>query len=395
MKHDEGNLSTLVWDKPSTQRSNGETVPRKRVALTMPTLDELLATDFRPRRHLLFPWLREQESVMLYADTGAGKSMFALSMALAVAGGGEYLGWAPEEKADGTPWRVLYVDGEMHAQDIQERAAMLLDAIPGIDRAAAVESIRFLPRQLQKPGSDFPCITDATGMDFVLRQVEGGKVDLLILDNFTTLGEVEDENAASSFNAIQDFLLRLKTTGVATVLVHHANKAGDNFRGSSKLAATFETIIHLARPEGHQETGGASFRVEWDKVRAGGPKRAVRPVRAKLATVPGKSFEEPERAAWEYETGDLETLEDLRERLKAGEFRSMAEASIHFGVSKQSLTRWGEKGIRLGLWTEDQLRHWIGKGRALRKRGRTEAPIRPEPGGDPWEEPLEGTSDDF
>jgi hypothetical protein len=37
-----------------------------------------------------------------------------------------------------------------------------------------------------------------------------------MLDNFSTLGEVEDENAASSFNAIQQFLLQLKVQGVAT-----------------------------------------------------------------------------------------------------------------------------------------------------------------------------------
>ncbi len=71
----------------------------------------------------------------------------------------------------------------------------------------------------------------------------------MVLDNFSTLGEVEDENAASSFNAIQQFLLQLKVQEVATILVHHTSKAGDNFRGSSKLAATFETIIQLERPQ--------------------------------------------------------------------------------------------------------------------------------------------------
>ncbi|MFD1378909.1 AAA family ATPase [Fodinicurvata halophila] len=67
-------------------------------------------------------------------------------------------------------------------------------------------------------------------MQFYLEHVKTDKPDLVILDNFTTLGEVEDENAASSFNAIQAFLLGLKTCGVATILVHHAGKSGD-FRG--------------------------------------------------------------------------------------------------------------------------------------------------------------------
>ena len=59
--------------------------------LKAPTLQQLLEATFSDRQHLLFPWLREQESCMVYADTGVGKSLFALSAALAVAGGGELL----------------------------------------------------------------------------------------------------------------------------------------------------------------------------------------------------------------------------------------------------------------------------------------------------------------
>jgi hypothetical protein len=83
-------------------------------------------------------------------------------------------------------------------------------------------------------------------MKFVQEVVRQNAFDLVILDNFSTLGEVEDENAASSFNAIQQFLLQLKVQGVATMLIHHAGKSGEDFRGSSKLAATFETIVKLS-----------------------------------------------------------------------------------------------------------------------------------------------------
>lgn len=259
----------------------------------MPTLEELLASAFKHRRHLLQPWLREQESCMVYADTGVGKSMFALSAALAVAGGGEFLGWKPEEKPDGSGWRVLYVDGEMHVTDIQERAKMLLDAVGAIDRAKAAQNLQFLARQHQDPEATFPSITEPAGTKFFLERITGGGLDLVVLDNFSTLGEVEDENAASSFNAIQEFLLQLKVQGVATILVHHAKKnggdnrkggerTGNNFRGSSKLAATFETIIELERIRPQAAYDGAAFRVRWDKVRMGGPQRTVRETVARV-----------------------------------------------------------------------------------------------------------------
>jgi hypothetical protein len=50
------------------------------------------------------------------------------------------------------------------------------------------------------------------------------------------------------------------------MLVHHANKTGEDFRGSSKLAARFETIIKLERIGSTIEHGAAAFRVQWDKV---------------------------------------------------------------------------------------------------------------------------------
>jgi RecA-family ATPase len=126
--------STVVYEHFEAEQRKPT---KKKSKLKMPTLAQLLTSTFKHRRHLLHPWLREQESCMVYADTGVGKSLFALSAALAIAGGGEFLGWSPEKKKDGQGWRVLYVDGEMHITDIQERAKMLLDAVAGIDRDKA------------------------------------------------------------------------------------------------------------------------------------------------------------------------------------------------------------------------------------------------------------------
>src|SRR3974390_350696 len=228
-----------------------EAAPKTKGAyeLKMPRLEQLLAASFKPRQYLLAPWLREQENCMVYAATGVGKSLFALSAALAVAGGGEFLGWRPDAKPNGQGWRVLYVDGEMHIADIQERVRQLRSGMPNLDKAAADKNLSFLARQHQNGGVQFPSITEQAGQEFVLEQLKANRVDLVILDNFSPLGEVEDENAAASFNAIQQFLLQLKVQEVATMLVHHTGKAEDNFRGSSKLAATFETIIQLARPQ--------------------------------------------------------------------------------------------------------------------------------------------------
>jgi len=343
--------------------------------LKIPTLNQLLASTFKDRQHLLFPWLREQESCMVYAASGVGKSMFALSAALAIAGGGSFLGWKPDERKAGNGWRVLFVDGEMHIGDIQERARLLLDAVPGLNREMVGENLCFLARQHQEPLAQFPSITEQEGMTFMGERVLKGPFDLVILDNFSTLGEVEDENAASSFNAIQQFLLNLKVQGVATMLVHHANKTGEDFRGSSKLAATFETIIMLERLKEETEHGAAQFRVRWDKVRSGGPKRKVRDVVAKLITE--EQFNEPDRLLWDYEAEDLERLDEIKERLFNGDFINQKEISDAFGVSKPMARKYIDKGSRVGIWTEDSVSRGFAKGKRRRAAHSTEPPDRP------------------
>jgi hypothetical protein len=79
----------------------------------------------------------------------------------------------PERRVSGEPWRVLYIDGEMHIADIQERARTLLGAVDGVDREQVGNTLRFLARQHQDPGTGFPLITDASGMEFVLERVCG------------------------------------------------------------------------------------------------------------------------------------------------------------------------------------------------------------------------------
>jgi hypothetical protein len=358
--------------------------------LKMPTLEQLLAARFKERKYLLAPWLREQENCMVYAATGVGKSLFAMSAALAVAGCGEFLGWQPEPKANGEGWRVLYVDGEMHIADIQERVRQLRGGMPKLDKTTVDRNLTFLARQHQSGGAQFPSITEQAGQAFVVEQLKANKVDLVILDNFSTLGEVEDENAAASFNAIQQFLLQLKVQEVATMLVHHTGKAEDNFRGSSKLAATFETIIQLERPLAsarrvgtmgwetrpvQMEPGEAKFRVRWDKVRAG----SKSPPRAVVATLVTQqlAFGEDAIGIWEYEAESLAKLDEIAQRLPAGEFATQRDIAAFFDVSPTMAGKYLERGIKLGMWTEETVGRGLALGKRLRTQKKTEAPVRP------------------
>jgi hypothetical protein len=202
----------------------------------------------------------------------------------------------------------------------------------------------------------------------------------VILDNFSTLGEVEDENAASSFNSIQAFLLQLKVQGVATMLVHHSGKpqgtkAPVSFRGSSKLAATFETIIQLERTQKSFETEGseAQFAVRWDKVRAGGPKRQVRMVAARLVNAAVEFG--VERAKWEYESAEAPRLLDMKELLLKNAVKTQREMADYYGVSPTQIAKDRDKGIELGLWTRQWFDMKLSHGKAQRTKGVTMSPV--------------------
>ena len=226
-------------------------------------LGDLLVADFPVREPLLNGLLREGESMMLWAATGVGKTMAALSMALAIAGGGTFLAW----KAS-TPRRVLYVDGEMHLGDLRDRLAVLMTAVDGVDQEAASRNLVILARQAQSADADFPDLATPDGQKAVYDRVRGGRFDLVILDNFSVLASVDDENDASAMTPVLSFLLRLKQAGNAAILVHHSGKGGTDYRGSSKLATTFEVIAGLTAAKGVESRWDSSFDITFGKYRA-------------------------------------------------------------------------------------------------------------------------------
>lgn len=228
------------------------------------TLSELLAMPMTPREFLLTPWFKEGHSALLWAPSGVGKTFLSLTIALAVAGGGEFLGWhSPRSR------KVLVIDGEMHLEDLRDRCAALLNSVEGIDRNAAGKNLTILARQAQHPDAPFPDLAEPEGREEVMRRIASEQYALVILDNFSTLATVEDENAAHAMNPVLQFLWKFKQAGCACILVHHSGKGGDRYRGSSKLETTFEAILGLRKLDDSpfDEPTGARFHMKWDKYR--------------------------------------------------------------------------------------------------------------------------------
>ncbi|GAN78616.1 AAA domain-containing protein [Acidocella aminolytica 101 = DSM 11237] len=307
--------------------------------LRMTTLASLLDREFPPREVLVSPWLRSGESVLLWAPTGVGKTMLVNTLALAVAGGGKVAGWEADK-----PRKVLLVDGEMHIEDLKDRMVLLGDAVEGIDMEAARSNLVILSRQDQGPDTKFPNLADEAGQEGIMGRIRETGAELVILDNFSTLAEVADENEAAAMNPILTFLMRLKQAGVACILVHHSGKSGESYRGSSKLATTFEVIIGLKRLEGHEVDHGAAFEVEWTKYR-GKPNAATRNAEMRLDSGEGAE----QRVKWSVKAAASTVMMNVVEAVQSGRYRTQKALGEALKLSPVEVTRLKDKAIKGGL----------------------------------------------
>lgn len=236
------------------------------------TFHDLEAMEIAQREMILAPVLPAQGIAMIYAERGIGKTHVAMNVAYAVASGGKFLRWqAPK------PRRVLFIDGEMPAAALQERARMIGQSCDKY--IADSQFFRLLPLDLQDLGVSLN-LALPKAQEAVERQLMDA--ELVVLDNISTLVNGGDENDANSWDAMQQWLLKLRRMGKTVLLIHHAGRGG-NARGTSKREDVLDTAIHLKRPEGYELSQGARFEVHLTKAR-GVFGDAARPFEAKLIT---------------------------------------------------------------------------------------------------------------
>jgi putative DNA primase/helicase len=233
--------------------SHAVLLPPPRPPLQAVGFNDFLSLDIPPREMLLGPILPERGLAMLYAPRGVGKSWLSLSIGLAVAGGASLLRWsAPHQR------NVLYVDGEMPLVSLQER----LKAISfGFGGEISNDGFRILAADQIESGINLCDEEGQYSLEPLLHDV-----DLLIVDNLSTLCTTGSESASDAWVPMQNWLLKLRRQGIAVLLVHHAGTNGRQ-RGTSRREDTLDTVIALRRPEDYSPEQGARFEIYFEKLR--------------------------------------------------------------------------------------------------------------------------------
>jgi len=225
--------------------------------LTSFTIKEFLEREIAPREFILSPIIPTQGLVMIYAPRGIGKTFVSLSVACSVASGASMFGgkWkSPNAR------KVLFVDGEMPASVLQERFASI---IAGMETDFdCSENLKVITQDLQESG-----ITDLSttcGQRYIEEHLEG--VELLILDNLSSLCRSGRENESESWLPLQEWLLSLRRKKISVLIVHHAGKNGSQ-RGNSKKEDLLDTVVSLKKPKNYDSAEGARFEVHYEKAR--------------------------------------------------------------------------------------------------------------------------------
>lgn len=233
------------------------------IAKVAPQLPTLCVTDVRdfikmqlqPREYILSPWLPVQGLTMIYAPRGIGKTHVALGISHAVASGTQFLNWHATK-----PRGVLYLDGEMPATLMQQR----LDALSKMHNLPYSVPFQLITPDLQPRGMCMPDLATAKGQMMLESRLEG--IELIVVDNISTLCRNSKENEADSWLPVQEWALSMRASGKSVLFIHHAGKGG-NQRGTSKREDILDTVIALKRPDDYKPRDGAVFQVYFEKAR--------------------------------------------------------------------------------------------------------------------------------
>jgi hypothetical protein len=195
------------------------------------------------------PILYAQSLNQIFAWRGMGKTNVAFGIVQALATGGAFLNWKATR-----PCRVLYVEGELPASQMQERVKQLIRRTNGNLRIITLD---------KQTGHEIPSLASAYGQQLLEEAI--GDSEILVLDSISTLFNIAT-NDEDNWLFIQNWLKKLRSKGLCIVFLHHAGKSGLQ-RGSSKSEDLLDISIKLSRPEDYKVTEGLRCVLEFDKTR--------------------------------------------------------------------------------------------------------------------------------
>lgn len=224
--------SMLDW-APATEltakvdQATGEVVIEESIKVL--TYEDLLAI---PAPKWWVHGLLKQSSLAILAGAGGlGKTFLALYLAVCIASGIPWFGRSV------TKGKVLYVGAE-GVEDFAKRLGAISD-YHNIRIEAFKDNMRFVEAGVN--------LSDNDSMDAFAKVLSEYEFDVIILDTFSQLTSVQNENDASQVSAVLKVKRKLRALkpGSTILTIHHAGKESGRYRGSSAMRDNVDTLISI------------------------------------------------------------------------------------------------------------------------------------------------------
>ena len=214
--------------------ANGDTSAKIETALV--STAELVGMELTPREFALRPFLKAGDLGFIYAKRGDGKTWLAMLIAKAIATATKAGPWTADK-----PLCVLYIDGEMPAEESKRRILAL---------GGAGENLLWIHHEIyfERTGKTLNLADAATQQELTALLLARG-VRVLLLDNLSCLFSGVKENDADSWELVLPWLLQLRRLKIAVVIVAHAGRNG-LMRGTSRREDAAFWCLKLERNDG-------------------------------------------------------------------------------------------------------------------------------------------------
>jgi 5S rRNA maturation endonuclease (ribonuclease M5)/Arc/MetJ family transcription regulator len=211
---------SVMADGAEVWRPKPEADIAAKIETALVSTAELVGMELTPREFALRPFLKAGDLGFIYAKRGDGKTWLAMLIAKAIATATNAGPWTAE-----TAWPVLYIDGEMPAEESKRRILALGGA--GANLFWIHHEIYF-----ERTGKTLNLADADTQAELTALLLSRG-VRVLVLDNLSCLFSGVKENDADSWELVLPWLLQLRRLKIAVIIIAHAGRNG-LMRGTSR-----------------------------------------------------------------------------------------------------------------------------------------------------------------
>lgn len=206
-----------------------------------------LERELEPPEPLLGEIITNTTRMFIGGPTGLGKTHLGMAMAAGMASGRGFLHWKASR-----PCRVLYIDGEMARDLVQERLADLQRRMDGADLSGlfvlCAEDCEYLAERFPTLGKFEPLNTEA-GQEFILAVIAMlGRVDAVFFDNRMSLlsGDMKDE---VPWAQTMPLVKEITKQRIAQIWLDHTGHNTGQLYGTKTKEWPFDAVALLTKAE--------------------------------------------------------------------------------------------------------------------------------------------------